>query len=332
MTDLHHMIETRKNLDGKKLLESSRTKAAANKARGVIVSILRAFLIFGLAFIILYPLCYMLSVSLRKPEDLYDPTVVWIPKTFTLDNIVFVWKEMDYLNGLMKTLVISLSCSVFQTLTCAITGYGFARFRFKGRNLLFFAVLFTLIVPPQTITMPLYINYVNFTQMTSAFVEGGIQIIDTIIPILVPAIFGTGLRAGLFIYIFRQFFKGMPPEMEEAAYLDGCGPLSAFWRIMLINAGPAILVTFLFSFVWYWNDYLNVSLFFTNARPLSVILANFKEYLLASRLEDGSAFSNAQVGIYVQVGGLMFIAPVLLVYLVLQKYFTQSIVRAGIVG
>ena len=332
MTNLRQMIETVKNTDVHKVMQSSRTKAAADRSKCIIVSVLRAFLIFGLAFIILYPLFYMLSVSLRKPEDLYDPTVVWIPKTLTFENIIFVYKEMDYLNGLLKTLAISLSCSFFQTLTCGITGYGFARFKFKGRNILFFAALFTLIVPPQAITMPLYINYVGFTQMTSGLVEGGIKIIDTIIPILVPAIFGTGLRAGLFVYIFRQFFRGMPPEMEEAAYLDGCGPISAFWRIMLLNAGPALLVTFLFSFVWYWNDYLNVSLFFTNARPLSVVLANFKEYLLAARMEDGSAFSNAAVGIYVQVGGLMFIAPVLLIYLVLQKYFTQSIVRAGIVG
>ena len=332
MPDLRRMLKAVQNIDGGALLQGSKAKAAANRTRQIIVSVLRAFLIFGLAFIILYPLFYMLSVSLRKPEDLYDPTVVWIPKTFTLENITFVYREMNYLNGLLKTLAISLSCSFFQTLTCGITGYGFARFKFKGRNILFFAALFTLIVPPQAITMPLYINYVGFTQMTSGIMEGGIKIIDTIIPILVPAIFGTGLRAGLFVYIFRQFFKGMPPEMEEAAYLDGCGPLSAFWRIMLLNASPALLVTFLFSFVWYWNDYLNVSLFFTNARPLSVLLASFGDYLRAARMEDGSAFSNAAVGIYVQVGGLMFIAPVLLIYLVLQKYFTQSIVRAGIVG
>jgi len=309
-----------------------RTDRALRLVKGAFISIARGLLLFGLAFIIMYPLLYMLSVSFRRFEDLYDPTVVWIPRVLTLENIRFTIDAFGYYKGLARTLSISLLASILQTLVCAVTGYGFARFRFKGRNALFFLALFTLIVPPQTINMPLYINYVGFTTRTRSLFEDGIKIIDTIIPIALPALMGTGVRSGLFIYIFRQYFKNMPVELEEAGYLDGCGPISAFARIMLVNAGPALLVSFLFSFVWYWNDYLNVSLFFTSARPMSILLVNFVPTLNAMRTESGAAFTPAQTSVYAQVAMLLFITPVLLIYLFAQKRFTESIVRSGIVG
>lgn len=306
---------------------------AARRCPPIAWSIVRFFLLFGLSFIIVYPLLYMLSVSFREPAELFDPTVVWIPRSFTLENIRYVLEIVDYPAALGRTLLIALSCSLVQTVTCAVTGYGFARFRFRGRGFLFAFALFTLIVPPQTITMPLYINYVEFTTWTARLFGGdGFRMLDTIWPLFLPALFGTGIRAGLFVYLSRQYFRNMPLEMEDAAYIDGCGPMSAFWRIMMVNAGPILLVCFLFGFVWYWNDHLNVSLFYTNARPLSVIVASLRDYLNTAYLPDGSAYSQAQVGIYVLVACLLFIAPVLLLYLFLQKFFTESIVQSGIVG
>lgn len=310
-----------------------RMRIAAQRSGSMLWSVLRFFLIFGLSFIILYPLLYMLSVSFREPSELFDPTVVWIPKSFTLDNIRYMLEVIEYPNALRNTLSIALSCSLVQTMTCAITGYGLARFRFRLRGLFFTLALLTLIVPPQTITMPLYINYVNFTDWTQKLFGGdGIQMLDTILPLFLPAVFGMGIRAGLSVYLCRQYFRNMPLEMEDAAYIDGCGPIAAFWRIMLVNAGPILLVCFLFSFVWYWNDYLNVSLFYTNARPLSVLVAGLRDYLNTGFMPDGSAYSQAQVGVYVLVACLLFIAPALLLYLFLQKFFTQSIVQSGIVG
>jgi ABC-type sugar transport system, permease component len=322
-------------LSGAVRTEASQRKMqiAVRRGSAIVWAVLRFFLIFGLSFIIVYPLLYMLSVSFREPSELFDPTVVWIPKSFTLENIRYVLEVIDYPKAVGKTLSIALSCSLVQTLTCAIAGYGFARFRFRGRGLLFTLALFTLIVPPQTITMPLYINYVDFTAWTAELSGGsGIPMLDTILPLFLPALFGTGIRAGLFIYLCRQYFRNMPLEMEDAAYIDGCGPIAAFWRIMLVNAGPILLVCFLFSFVWYWNDYLNVSLFYTNARPLSVLVSGLRDYLNTAYLPDGSAYSQAQVGVYVLVACLLFIAPVLILYLFLQKFFTQSIVQSGIVG
>lgn len=270
------------------------------------ISLVRGFLMIGLSFIILYPILYMLAVSIREVADMLDPTVVWIPKHLTLDNFKVVAEKMEYVKGFSMSLLIALCCSVFQTFTCALAGYGFARFRFKGRTVLFFGALLTLMVPPQIINMPLYINYVKFTTVT------GIPTIDTIIPMALPALLGTGLRSGLFIYIFRQFFKGMPKELEEAAYLDGCGPIATFFRIMLVNAGAAVLITFLISFVWYWNDYLNSALFYTSSKPLASTLANFASTLQSARHADGSSYTLTEVQVYVQVGALMFVTPVLI--------------------
>lgn len=333
MSSVRRAASAAARLDSREVMANPRVRVGVNKVTRFLLAVLRTFLLIGLSFIILYPLLYMLSVSFREQKELYDPTVVWIPKSLTLDNFRFTITEMDYVPALLRTLALTLSCTVVQVFTCAVTGYGFARFRFRGRSVLFFLALFTLIVPPQSINMPLYVNYVSFTDWTAKLFGGeGFQILDTFIPMVLPAVLGVGIRAGLFVYLFRQYFKNMPLELEEAAYLDGCGPIAAFFRIMLVNAGPILLVSFLFSFVWYWNDYLNVSLFFDKAQPLSMVVANFGHYLSSFKLPDGSALARALLGVYVQVGALLFIAPVLVIYLFLQKYFTQSIVRAGIVG
>ena len=321
---------------------SARIKAG--KAAQFFIAVIRYFLLIGLSFVILYPLLYMLSVSFRTPEDLYDPTVVWLPRHFTLDNFKFVFFESDIAflpsfkegfqtGSMLRSFLLSFSCTALQVFTCALTGYGFARFKFKGRGILFAVAILTLIVPPQSINMPLYVIYTGFTKFTAGVTQGeGFKIIDTFIPMSVPAVLGMGLRSGLFVYLFRQFFKNMPKELEEAAYLDGCGPINAYFKIMLINAGPILIVTFLFSFVWYWNDYMNVSLFFNSARPMSLEVANFRNYLNHQKLPDGSAFSYALMGVYVQVAALLFITPALFIYIVMQKYFMKSIISSGIVG
>lgn len=291
-----------------------------------IVSFLRFVLLLGLSFVILYPLLYMLAITFREPKELLDLTVVWISKTFTLNNIKEVIRVIDYPKSFAITVAISLVCSVFQSFTAALTGYGFARFKFKGRNILFFAAIFTIMVPSQIIMMPTYINFVNFTEFS------GLPTINTIIPLALPALFGSGIRAGLFIAIFRQFFKNMPLELEDAAYMDGCGPMKAYWSVIYPNSGSMTLVTFLFSFVWYWNDYFNVCLYFTEARPLSVRLVTLQDFLTTALSPAGVHYTGEEVRVLTQAASLLFIIPVLIMYIFLQKKFTESIVRAGIVG
>ena len=316
--DLRGILHAAAHINRDQIAAGPKVRQAASRTANFFIAAVRTFLLVGLSFVILYPILYMLSVSFREPAELYDLTVVWIPRTLTLKNFHYVFFESGIaflpkiLGGfeagaLLRSFMLSLICTVLQ--------------------------VFTLIVPPQSINMPLYVNYVGFTKFTSEILGGeGIQIINTLTPMALPALLGTGIRAGLFVYLFRQFYRNMPSELEEAAYLDGCGPISAYFRIMLVNAGPILLISFLFSFVWYWNDYLNVSLFFNKSRPMSIELSNFWNYLNHQKLPDGSAISRSLMGVYVQVAALLFIAPVLLLYIALQRFFIRSIVTAGIVG
>lgn len=305
---------------------AARAQKTGKRLVHFVAALLRFCLLFGLGFIILYPIAYMISLTFREPAEMLDPTVVWIPKTFTLDNIKQVYSMLGYTQGAIMSAVLSLSCTVLQCFTCSLAGYGLARFKFRGRTLFFFVAIFTLIVPPQSIMMPTYINYANFTAAT------GIPILDTAWSLILPALFGAGLRSGLFIFIFRQFYRNMPGELEEAAYIDGCKPIAAYWRVIFPNTGAVLLTAFIFSLVWYWNDYFNVSLYFNNARPLSVLVGTFSDFLYTARNEQGQAFTAAETLTYLQTACLLFITPVLVLYAFLQKYFTQSVVRSGIVG
>ena len=137
--------------------------------------------------------------------------------------------------------------SVLQLAISCLVGYGFARFKFKGRNILFFIVILSLIVPAQTILIPLYFRF------------SSIGLLNTIWPVVILSACGIGLKNGLYIYLMRQFFRGMPRELEQSAYIDGAGPLRAFVQIILPNAFNMMITVFLFSFTWQWTCLLYTS-------------------------------------------------------------------------
>ncbi len=308
-------------------------KKLLNTVAGWGWSLVRLGFLIGITYIILYPLIFCVSVGIRQPNDMMDPTVIWLPKNYTLDNFKFIFKETDFIPAFWRTSGMTLLCSVLQTMICAITGYGFARFKFKGRGILFILALMTFIVPPQIISMPLYIQYADITSFTASIFGGdGIPLINTITPIAVSALVGQGLNAGLFIYLYRQSYKSMPKELEDAAYLDGCGPVRAFTDIMLINSAPIMLVTFLLSFVWYWNDYISISLFFNKAQPLSSMLMRLTNTLQAKLKPNGFAYNDIERSVYTITGCLIFIAVPIIIYTFLQKKFTESLMSTSIVG
>lgn len=308
-------------------------KTAVNQASGIIWSVVRFILLVGLSYIILYPIIFCLSLSIRQPSDMMDPTVIWLPKNLTLDNIKFVLEKTGFTEAFGKSMAISLLCSFFQMISCAITGYGFARFKFKGRNIIFLLALMTFIVPPQIISMPLYIQYSNITITTAKLFGGeGFQLINTIIPIAFSAFFAQGIKSGLFIYLFRQSYKGMPKELEDAAYLDGCGPIKAFTTIMFPNSAAILLVTFVLSFVWYWNDYINISLFFNKSKPLAVLLASLKSMFGRMISPAGGGYTDVEVAVFETTFCLMFILVPIVLYVFLQKKFTESLMSTSIVG
>lgn len=299
-------------------------------------SVFRITLIVCMSFVIMYPFLYMISSSFKSTIDLGDPSVIWIPKHFTMENMKDVYKLMEYPRTILNTLKVDLVSVIFQIISCSLIGYGFARYKFKGREILFSLVLFTMIVPPQTILIPLFLKYRFFDLFGLLKLAGlitgnnlSISIIDTPWTFYLPSIFGTGLRSGLFIFIFRQFFRGMSKELEDAAKIDGCGPLSTFLRVMAPNALPAFITVILFSVVWHWNEFYMSSLFFNNDFPISVLLASLRDSLSRLGLNN---YDDYIVITRLQAGCLLTVLPPLLIYIFAQRYFTESIERTGIVG
>ena len=292
---------------------------------GAIWPIFRFLILFGLCFVILYPLIYMLSTAFRPSEQMNDPSVVWLPKSLTLQNIKETWDVMDFGPTVGTTLRMNVISSILQVITCAVTGYGFARFQFKFKKLLFAIVVMMIIVPPQIITIPLFMQFRFFFGSTS------ISLIDTGWAMYLPAMFANGIRAGLFIFIFRQFFRGLPKELEDAAYLDGCGPFKTFLVIMVPNAKTSFLTVFLFSIVRYWNDFYVSSSFFNNTKTVALMLKNLDAQLRV-KLFNNQAVSTRQIIVWLEAGCVLSITPLLVMYVFLQRYFIEGIERSGITG
>ncbi len=302
---------------------------AKKKAHEYIWCFFRFVILAGLSFIILYPLLYMVSCAFRDRADMNDPTVMWIPRHFTLKTILDTARAMNMPASLINTLVINAGCSVLQVISCAVTGYGFARFRFRGRGILFGLVIVMILVPPQVIALPLYGQF-RYFGIKGVFT---VNLINSIAAMYLPAAAANGIRSGLMILIFRQFFKGLPRELEDAACIDGCGPLRTFISVMIPNAGAAFLTVFLFTVVFYWNDFYVSSTFFTGNQTLAVMLKNIDSQLKLSLYGSMAAeLSPREQIIWQEAGCLISVCPILLLYVLMQRHFTEGIERSGIIG
>lgn len=299
-------------------------------------ALLRTLLLVGIAFILLYPVIYMVSISLRSSAEVMDPSVIWIPKRVILSNFPMVLKTMRYPQPLLNTLSIGVVSALLSTAACCLIGYGFARFRFRERGLLFALVLFTILVPPQTLTIPMYLAYRTFDFFgilrLVGMVLGGprsVNILDTRIVFYLPALFGMGIRSGLCIYIYRQVFRNLPKELEDSALIDGCGGFGTFLRIMVPNATTVIVTVFLFSAVWYWNDYFHAVMYLGSKPTVATALASLRQDL---KMTGVNIYDPFELVTRLQTGSLVSILPLLVVYVVAQRWFTESIDRTGIVG
>ena len=311
-------------------------KIIATQIGNIIWKIVRFVILLGLSYILVYPVLYMVSMAVRPASQVMDPSITWIPKSFTVEQFATALETMDYFGAMTTTTVMGLVSTVLQLISCSMVGYGFARFKFKSSGLWFTLVMLTLIVPASAITIPMYFQYREFSIpiigpiLTNVF---GIKMpdfltvnmIDSWFVFWLPALLATGLRSGLYVYIFRQFYRNIPVEIEEAALVDGAGYFKTFYRIMVPNASGSFLTVFLFSIVWYWNDTFYSSNFITRKRTLAKALSNLRGDL-------GGGNDYYRLSPKVMAGALLFVTPMLLIYIVLQRYFVQSVERTGIVG
>lgn len=301
----------------------------------IVYKLFRFFFLASMLFIIMYPIIYMISMAFRVTADVYDPTVIWIPRTFTLENFRNVMQIINYKTAFLNTLVMSLMCAIIQVFISAFIGYGFARFKFWGKYALLGIVILTIIVPPQMVSLPTYLNFKDFDIMgiKHAFSGSGFgfSLLGKPISFILIALFGMGIRSGLFILLFMQYFRGLPSELENAAWVDGCGGVMTFFRIMLPNARNLIIMIFLFSFVWYWNDYYLTSIYLGVDFPTVSTKLSSLAGLLELTLKRAS-LDPYQIVVMQQACCLLVVSPPLLLYAFMQKKFMQSVERSGIVG
>ena len=307
----------------------------------ILFKIFRLVFLIGISYLFLFPVLYMLSLSVRHPGTVDDPSIIWLPKAFSLASIQKAAELMKYKESLKLTFTTTFFSTICALFSCSMVGYGLARFDFKMKKLLFGIVILMIVVPPQLLMIPQFINYRYFTigglltllkPITGVANINLVQGNSAVLTFILPALFASGLRAGLFIFMFRQFFGGMHKELEEAARIDGCNAFQIYYRIALPLSKPAIITVTLYSIIWHWNEYYTSSIYFLgDVKPLSVMLGNLSESLLMS---DASLLlqSAALLRTYLAAGALLTILPVLLFYIFAQRYFVESIENTGLVG
>ena len=300
-------------------------------------SIVRGVIVVGICFTILQPLIMKFCVSFMGERDLYDASVKYVPKNFTLNNFKLALSGMEYFTTLIRTMLLAAAVSFVQLVSCLLTAYGFARFRFPFKKLLFACVIFTLVVPPQVIMLPLFMRYRFFDVfgIIEASTGSTVNLLDTYWPFFIQAFTTMGIRNGLYIYMLRQFFKGMPKELEEAAYVDGCGKLRTFAQIMVPSATSMMVTVFLFGFVWQWTDSFYTSLYLNKTKVMSTALSSLAVNVYSQYEGFGGTMSFISPGFVSMInntGTVLTIIPLIILYIFCQKSFVEGIERSGIVG
>lgn len=299
-----------------------------------VYAFLRAALLFGLCFLIIQPILNKVSMSFMLEKDLYDPTIIVVPRNFTTENYKLVSSLIDFWKSLLNSTIFSVLVSILQVASATVVGYGFARFNFPLKKFWFACVLIVIVVPPQTIMSSLYLNFRFFDIFgIISFLTGKtINLLSSPMPYLIMSLTSMGLKSGLYIFLTRQYFRGIPKELEEAAYVDGCGNFKTFIRIMLPDAKPIITSCFLFAFVWQWTDSFYSNMFLGNvsllSRKLTAIIQLLSDYMTS--IGGGTRPSIAYGQMMISTGMIMAIIPLLLIYIVAQKSFVENLSQTGI--
>lgn len=292
-----------------------------------IINILIIIVLSGIVYVILSPFIGIISSSLKSQSDIYNPLVYLIPQAPTLENYKIAAEIMDYTKTMIHTLGFVSIITIIQVAITSLVGYGFARFEFPFSKLLFSLVILTIVVPVESIMVPLYTDMRYFSPF-GMFGDEGINLLNTYVPVVAMTLTGMGLRSGLFIYIFRQFFKGIPKELEEAALIDGAGTFRTYLTIMMPNAVPPIVTVSMFSFVWQYNDVFYANMFMSKFNFISIRVAS-----VASMFANvGEIKDPNYVTVVANAGIVLATIPIIIIYLILQRYFMESIERSGIVG
>ncbi len=320
------------------LPDINRGKRWGKKARAMVFSVFRILVLLAIGFVILYPLLYMVVTSLRTKNSFLNSARIWIPEEIAfLKNYSMAFDFLDYGNSMLSTLKLEVVSALIEVAACAVAAYGFSRFRFRGRKLLTAMLFLTILVPDTMIIIPRVVNYSHmdflgilglFNQLTGVDLRP--NLLGTPFAFYFPSLLANGLRSGIMIFIYIQFFKNLPNELEEAAWIDGAGPFRTFISVAIPSSGVVILTVLVFSLIWHWNDYFLASMYMNKDYPLAVSLNMMPDLLTTQGYYIGA--SQAESMAFLMAACVMFVLPMLIVYMILQRWFIESIDRVGITG
>lgn len=334
--------------------------------QNVVIKIFRFIFLLGVAYVVLYPFITQIAGSFMSPDDFVDTTVMLIPKNFTLDTYKAIWNDLGYARAFVNTFTLSIVCALLQTFACCLIAYGFAKYKFKGNKILFLIVVLTMIIPHKTLQFSLemafrYFDVFGIVKFLSGGASVGIEGIDSLLanisifdaestnavvaqiardhainlkdtfwPMIILSVTGLAFKNGLYIFMLRQFFRGIPDSLEESAYIDGSGDFRTFIQIILPMSVPMMITVFLFAFCWQWTDQFYIGLFFDqeNVPMLSKLYQAIPGSIESLEYEyEGQA---VYVPAIRNTCGLMVIAPLVVLYVFLQRYLVEGIERSGL--
>ncbi len=293
-------------------------------ASNVILKTILYVLLIGLAFVFLYPFIHMLVTSFKTYNDVMNTAIKWIPKEATVENWKLALEALNAEKTFFNSFLVTFLATLGHLISCSLTAYGFARFNFPGKSVLFGIVVFSIIVPMQTISVPLYILFSNF------------KMLGTYLPMIVPCFLAMGLNGGLFIFLFRQYYIRLPKSLEEAAEIDGCNAYGTFFRIIMPSSGATTVVALVLSIVWHWNDYFQPGMYIDNTKSymlpqmLPAMYESFRKLDVSTTQESIELAMKYHAGV-VMAGTLICVIPLLIMFLLLQNKFMQGVERTGLV-
>jgi len=274
------------------------------KQKMIINSVIFILLLVG-AIIMLLPLLWMLSTSLKEKEAAFLLPPQWIPKPVKWKNFITIWEKGPILAGFKNSAIVAFFVLSFGTFTSSLAAFSFSKLKFPGKNKLFIALLGTMMIPYPVVMIP---QFVMFSK---------IQWVDTLLPLIVPGLFGNVML----IFFLRQNINAIPDSLVDAAKIDGCGFFKIYWRIILPLVKHAVATQIILWFVGIWNDYLTPLIYLNTPEKMTiqVVIASFNSFY---------AIQNDYP--LIMAASLMSMIPIILIFMIFQKYIIESIIISGI--
>lgn len=272
---------------------------------GILGSFLLNTLAISLAILFMIPLLFALSAALKGPAEVFHLPIKWLPHPAHFDNFEKAWNYVPFARFVLNTLVITELCVIGTIISSSVVAYGFARFNFPLKKTLFALLISTMLLPPQVTMVPVFLIWRD------------LHLVNTIFPLVIPSFLGGG---AFNVFLMRQFYMGIPRSLDEAAMIDGCSPIGIWWRILVPLSKPAMITVGLFTFAAAWNDFLYPLIYLhdPNNYTVSIGLRLFND-------EYGVTHMNLMMA-----ATMIHILPVLILFLVMQRYFVRGIATAGI--